>query len=134
MTNSSNDSIKIIIKAKKANKKNKTIKKKSTPKVDECNIHIGTSKMNDVLSPKYSPKTMVDLSVGAPPPLYAAYLERLNKGGNKRFSMSTWRRSKKRLSGNKRYSMSTWRRSKKRRLLGGKTKRNSTLIPGQIPD
>ena len=75
---------------------------------------------------------MIDLSIGAPPPSYVAYLERLNTGGNKRFSMSTWRRSKKRLSRKKRNSMSTWRRSKKRR--GGKTRMRLPLIPGKIPD
>ena len=132
MTNYSNDSSRKTI--KKVKKTNKTKKKESTPNVDGCNIHIGTSRINDVLIPKYSPRMMVDLSVGAPPPSYAAYLERINKGGNKKFSMTTWRRSKKRVSKKRRYSMSTWRRSKKRRLLGGKTKKKFVVNPGKIPD
>lgn len=100
-------------------------------KVNEINN--ATSIKNEVLSPKET-KMTIDLSIGAAP-TYEEYLNRLKtKGGKRKFNMSTWRKSKKRESIKKKNSMSTWRRSKKRRLLAGKKRNNSLLIPGKIPE
>lgn len=107
---------------------------KIAPKeVNRINMREGTSSINKVLSPKET-KMMIDLSIGAAP-TYEEYLVRLKtKGGKRKFSMSTWRKTKKRESRKKKNSMSTWRRSKKRRLFAGKKRNNSLLIPGKIPE
>ena len=107
---------------------------KIAPKeVNGINMREGTARIDEVLSPKET-KMMIDLSIGAAP-TYEEYLARLKtKGGKRKISMSTWRKTKKRESRKKKNSMSTWRRSKKRRLFAGKKRNNSLLIPGKIPE
>ena len=107
---------------------------KIAPKeVNGINMREGTARIDEVLSPKET-KMMIDLSIGAAP-TYEEYLDRLKtKGGKRKISMSTWRKTKKRESRKKKNSMSTWRRSKKRRLFAGKKRNNSLLIPGKIPE